>query len=127
MNSLSNFYIGSDISFRDFFDNLNVDAFPRFNTVLNEDKQYCLELALPGWHKDSIKLKLDAGILTVEGAKQDLGKVEYLHKGITSKAFKRSFLIPRNLEVSEASLTDGILGITFANKAEDPTKLIAVQ
>lgn len=123
---LDHFFVGGDKFFNDFFGNVNVDAFPRFNIVQLEDQGYRLDVALPGWSKDSVKVHFENGILSVEGQKADTSET-YLHKGISSKAFKRSFFVPKNLEVVEAAFADGLLKVTFKPKEVNPVKYIQIK
>lgn len=123
---LDHFFVGGDKFFNDFFGNLNVDAFPRFNIVQLADQGYRLDLALPGWSKDNVKVHYENGILTVDGQKADNSET-YLHKGISSKAFKRSFFVPKNLEVVDATFTDGLLKVTFKPKEVNQVKYIEIK
>ena len=125
---LDQFFVGGDKLFDDFFGgNLGVDAFPRFNIVQLSDNEFELTLALAGWVQEDIKVKHDMGTLTVEGNKKDAVGVKFIHRGISGKAFKRSFLVPRTLEIVSAGLADGLLHLIFKSRAEDSTKLIEVK
>jgi molecular chaperone IbpA len=125
---LDQFFVGGDKLFDEFFGgNLSVDAFPRFNVVQVNETEFELTLALAGWTKDDVKLKYDAGVLAIEGCKKEVPDVKFIHRGISGKAFKRSFLVPRALEVTGAGLTDGLLRIQFKSRATDSTKFIEVK
>jgi molecular chaperone IbpA len=123
---LDHFFVGGDKLFTDFFGDLNVDAFPRFNIVKLEDQNYRVDLALPGWSKEQVKIHFDNGILLVEGEKS-LSSETYIHKGISGKAFRRSFFVPKNLEVTDATFKDGLLKITFKPRAVNPANYIEIQ
>jgi molecular chaperone IbpA len=123
---LDHFFVGGDKFFNDFFGNMNVDAFPRFNIAQLSEQEFRVDLALPGWSKDNIKIHYDIGLLTIEGDKLDNNEV-YLHKGISSKAFKRSFFVPKNLEVTDATFENGLLSITFKPRAINPAKYIDIK
>jgi molecular chaperone IbpA len=123
---LDHFFVGGDKFFNDFFGNLNVDAFPRFNVVHVADQEYRVDLALPGWSKNNVKIHFDIGLLTIEGNKVE-GSETYIHKGISSKAFRRSFFVPKNLEVTDASFENGLLCITFKPRAINPAKYIEIK
>jgi len=123
---LDHFFVGGDKFFTDFFGNLNVDAFPRFNVVQLAENDYRIDLALPGWSRENVKIHFDIGLLTIEGDKSE-GTETYVHKGISSKAFRRSFFVPKNLEVTNASFQDGLLKITFKPRAINPAKYIEIK
>jgi molecular chaperone IbpA len=123
---LDHFFVGGDKLFTDFFGDLNVDAFPRFNIVKVGEQDYRVELALPGWSKEHVKIHFDNGIVLIEGEK-NVSSETYIHKGISGKAFKRSFFVPKNMEVTDASFKDGLLKITFKSRAVNPAKYIEIQ
>lgn len=125
---LDHFFVGGNTLYNDFFGNLtwNVDSFPRFNIVQIDEKEYRIELALPGWSKDNIKIHMDAGLLTIEGEKQE-STDRYIHRGISGKAFKRSFFVPKNLEITKAALDNGLLKLIFEPRAINPAKYIEIK
>jgi HSP20 family molecular chaperone IbpA len=129
MSKIDSFFIGGDKLFQEFFgNNTSADSFPRFNVWQNTDEsEYHVDLALPGWSKDDLKVSFENGVLTVSGCKQEATGVKYLHKGLSGKGFKRSFLVPLNLEVNCVALKDGLLSVTFLKRAENPTKLIEIK
>ena len=124
---LDSFFVGGHELFSGFFDNMSAESFPRFNVIYVNDKEYEVDVALPGWSKENVKVHFDSGILTVEGVKQDIPSITYIHRGISGKAFKRSFLVPKSLEVSEAQFKDGLLKIIFKSRAQDQAKFIEVK
>lgn len=113
-----------------FFGNLgnsHIDSFPRFNVIQVGEDKYSVELALPGWCPEAIKISFENGLLTVEGDKQDCAEKTYIHRGISGKAFKRSFITPKNLEVDNAALKHGLLVINFKPRVVNPPKYIEIK
>ena len=123
------FFVGGDRMFDDFFgNNPQISEFPRFNIWQNcANTEYHVDLALPGWSKDNITVTYDQGVLSVTGCKQEVTDVLYVHKGLSGKSFKRSFLVPKTLELLTAELKDGLLSITFQPRAETPAKFIEIK
>lgn len=108
------------IGFDNIFDELErittssaTDNYPPHNIVRVSENEYQLELAVVGFKEEDLELKQQDGILYVNGAKKDQSKVEYLHRGISGRAFKRSFRLSEHVEVKGADLRDGLLVINL--------------
>ena len=88
--------------------------FPRHNIVKQSDENFLIELALAGYDHDDLTVELKEGYLIVEGEKTD-DDVEYLHKGISTKKFRRTFRLNENVEVKDAQFTNGLLTIQLVH------------
>jgi len=87
--------------------------YPRYNIGKHEDG-YQIMVALPGWNKEAVSVELHEGNLTVKGVKQEENtKVDWIHKGISGKAFDKVFKVDTALEVTKATLVDGMLQISL--------------
>ena len=90
---------------------------PRAN-VLENDKQFEVQLELAGFNKKHIEISVEKGILTVTGERnedQAENSVRYLTRQLTYGKFKRAFYVPEDVddEKINASLDNGILSITL--------------
>ena len=88
----------------------NTNVFPRHNIVKQSEEHYLIELALAGYDHDDLAVELEDGLLVITGEKTD-DDVEYLHKGISTKKFRRTFRLNENVEVKNARFTNGLLTI----------------
>ena len=88
------------------------NSYPRFNVTKNGDN-YQIEVALAGYKKENIVVERVENILSIHGEKslKDVADESYLHRGITRKAFKRSFTISDDVRIDQASFVDGILTV----------------
>ena len=91
----------------------NSPAFPRHNIVKLDDENFQIELALAGYSREDLNLELKDGVLVVSGEKDD-AEVEYLHKGISTKKFTRTFRLNENVVVKDANFVDGMLTVDLA-------------
>jgi molecular chaperone IbpA len=92
------------------------DTYPPHNIVKVGENDYQIEIAVAGFTLDDLEIEQDERTLTVTGAKakDDAEKdVEYIHKGISQKKFKRVFRLSEYVYVDGASLKDGILAINL--------------
>lgn len=92
--------------------------YPPYNIVKHSDNKFVIELAVAGFKDGDINVTVDKNLLTVEGAQSvDLNNnVEYLHRGISARNFTRTFTLADHVEVVDAVVTNGIMGITLERK-----------
>lgn len=84
--------------------------YPPHNVVKHDDSTFTIELALAGYSKDDLKVEVKEGILVIAGDKSGEER-EYLHRGISSKKFTRTFRLSEHVVVSGADFVDGLLVI----------------
>ncbi len=107
---------------------------PASNAWENVDT-FGIELALPGWKSEQVKVEVDKGVLTIEGKREDVKnkdeKIErtYHVREIETASFKRAFRLPTNLQwdKADASFSDGVLTIGFPKREDAKPRQIAVR
>lgn len=82
--------------------------YPPHNVVKHDESTFTIELALAGYSKDDLKVEVKEGILVIAGDKSGEER-EYLHRGISSKKFTRTFRLSEHVVVSGADFVDGLL------------------
>jgi molecular chaperone IbpA len=87
-------------------------SYPPHNLIKVGEDKYLLELALAGFYQDQLDVKLDKSVLSICGTPicSD-GEKEYIHKGISSRAFTRRFSLAEYVEVTSCTFQNGILKI----------------
>ena len=100
------------IGFDDFFNDIhNVDkTYPPYNIQKAGDDIYTLEMAIAGFKKSDISVSVENNILKVTG-EQKKSESDYIHKGMATRNFTRSFSLARHIEVEQAKMEDGLLKI----------------
>lgn len=86
------------------------DNYPPHNIIKTGQEDYLIELAVAGFSKEGINVEVHQRTLTVTGEHVKKGR-EYIHRGISTKKFKRTFRLSENVEVHGADIQDGILAI----------------
>jgi len=109
----------------DVFKHQNNDDVPAVN-IQEDEKQFLLELAVPGMKKDDFKIDLENQVLTISSEiKEETEKTEnsYTRREFVYNSFSRSFTLPKNIvsEKIKADYKDGILKISLPKNKE--TKL----
>ncbi|HAI41335.1 MAG TPA: molecular chaperone Hsp20, partial [Maribacter sp.] len=82
--------------------------------VIENDKNYEIEVAAPGLKKDQFNITVENGLLTVSGnttSEEETKEKNYTRKEFTTKSFSRSFTLPENIdeESIKAKYEDGIM------------------
>jgi molecular chaperone IbpA len=81
-----------------------------------------ISLAVAGFGMDNLSIEQEKNILTIEGTTPKGDEdVNYLHKGIAGRNFRREFTLADHVEVVDASLQLGMLNIHL--KREVPEEL----
>lgn len=110
------------IGFDQFFDEIertfNVqkqDNYPPHNIIRVNDTQFFIELAVAGFTEDELDVSLHSHKLIVKGErKRDIdAEWQYLHRGIASRDFERSFPLNENVEVKQVTVQNGIMTISL--------------
>ena len=87
------------------------DTYPPYNVEQYSDCHLRIVLAVAGFSPDDLTVQLEGNQLVIRGrqAPQDGGTL--LHRGIATRQFQRSFVLAQGIEVTGASLNDGLLRI----------------
>ena len=107
--------IGFDRLFQEMdraFENTKSTGYPPYNIAQINDDEYMISIAVAGFGMDNLDITLEKNILTVEGtAPKGDEEVNYLHKGIGGRSFRRQFTLADHIEVETATLELGMLNI----------------
>lgn len=106
--------IGFDKLFQDMdymFENSKGSGYPPYNIVQINEDEYMISLAVAGFGMDNLSITLDKNLLTVEGNQVESEGVQYLHRGIGKRNFRRQFTLADHIEVENATLDLGMLNI----------------
>jgi molecular chaperone IbpA len=84
-------------------------SYPPYNIRKTDDEHFTIEIAVAGFGKDDLKVELKEQTLFIEGNKEKDDEESFLHKGIATRFFKRSFALAEDVEVVNVDLINGIL------------------
>jgi HSP20 family molecular chaperone IbpA len=87
------------------------DGYPPYNIERTGETRLRITLAVAGFTRDDLDIQLEDNQLTVSGQQAAEDDREYLHRGIATRMFRRSFVLADGVEVSAASLDNGLLNI----------------
>jgi Molecular chaperone (small heat shock protein) len=119
--SLFNHYFDDD-----FFGNLFGRDLPATNVVENK-KEFKLELSVPGFDKEDFKIEVEKNVLRIS-AHKEMNKEEknedekVIRQEFTSSSFSRSFVLPENIDTENiaANQKDGVLSLILPKMEKAP-------
>ena len=97
-------------------------GFPPYNIEKIADDEYRITLAVAGLSQDDIEIVYEHNMLTVRGKAQETNAKTYLHRGIAGRAFERQFDLAEHVEVTGATLANGLLEIALKRELPDALK-----
>ena len=119
--------IGFDRLFDDmdrmFQNSPNGNGYPPYNIAqLNED-EYMISIAVAGFGMDNLSITKDGDQLKIEGtAPKGDEQVNYLHKGIGGRNFRREFTLADHVNVVDATLDLGMLNVHLKREVPEALK-----
>lgn len=90
------------------------EGYPPFNIEQTSDFSYRITLAVAGFSDEDLAITVEDRQLVVRGrhTNEPEGRV-FLHRGIASRQFQRSFVLADGVDVGEAIMENGLLHIDF--------------
>lgn len=127
------------VGFDNIFDELQRvttqrENYPPYNVLKIDDDHFTIEVAVAGFEEGDISITVEKNILTIKGEqaikvyKEQELEPEYLHRGISSRNFARTFTLADHVEVIGAKAENGILKIELERQVpeEQKPKTIAI-
>lgn len=104
-------------------------SYPPYDIEIVDDNQYVITLAVAGFERKDLSISVENGTLTVKGDQGESKEKQYLYHGIAHRAFERQFNLADYIEVTDASLEQGLLKINLVKEIPEAMKpkQIAIQ
>ena len=96
--------------------------YPPYNIVKNADDDFSVQLAVAGFDKTEISVTKEKNQLIIEGKKEVDEELEYVHKGLASRSFKRSFTLADDIKIDSAWCDNGILSVQLIREIPEEDK-----
>lgn len=96
--------------------------------IKEDNKQFFIDLAAPGFDKNDFKVNVEEGMLTISAEKKNEKKEtneRFTRREYSYNSFSRTFTLPQNSnsEKLDAKYEDGILKLTLPKKEETKVSL----
>ncbi|WP_425091816.1 Hsp20 family protein [Tropicimonas sp. S265A] len=88
------------------------DGYPPYNIEHASENRFRITLALAGFREEDLSITVEDRQLVIRGRQaEDTGDRVYLHRGIATRQFQRSFVLADGVEVSGATMDHGLLHV----------------
>ena len=102
-----------------------VETYPPYNIERLDETEYRISIAVAGFSTDDLKIEVKGNSLEIVGEKkpqQPSQQHEFLHRGIAARAFMRRFQIDDHVQVTGASLENGLLHVNLQREIPEAKK-----
>ena len=96
----------------------DMGGYPPFNIEQKGANAYRITLAVAGFAENDLAITLENKELVIRGRQEDDSDDQvFLHRGIAARQFQRNFVLAEGVEVSGATMENGLLHVDLS-KAE---------
>lgn len=97
------------------------EGYPPYNIEQVDDNHLRITLAVAGFSMDDLHVSTEDNQLVIRGRQaDDDGERVFLHRGIASRQFQRNFVLAEGIEITGASLDNGLLHIDLERHVPEP-------
>ncbi len=89
----------------------STDGYPPYNIEQIGEDRLRITLAVAGFTRDDLAIQVEGNQLVIRGRQQEDGERVFLHRGIASRQFIRTFVLVDGIEVTGADLDNGLLHV----------------
>jgi molecular chaperone IbpA len=97
-------------------------SFPPYNVKQIDEDNYTIELAVAGYSREDLDIKVEKDTLTIKSDKENDDKSDFLHRGIAGRNFTQHFTLGEYMIVKSASLENGMLTIKIERDLPEEAK-----
>lgn len=104
------------------------DGYPPYNIERIGENDIRISLAVAGFAKDQLSVSIEDTQLVIRGRQIDDTDREFLHRGIATRQFQRSFVLAEGIEITGAELDNGLLHVNVKRPVvETQTRTIEIR
>jgi HSP20 family molecular chaperone IbpA len=96
------------------------EGYPPYNIEQVSDEALRITLAVAGFAIEDLEIQIEDNQLVVRGRQKDDSDRIFLHRGIAARQFQKSFVLAEGIEVTGASLDNGLLSIDLQRPKVEP-------
>jgi HSP20 family molecular chaperone IbpA len=88
------------------------EGYPPFNIEQTSETGYRITLAVAGFREEDLAITVEDRQLVIRGRQAEDGAERvFLHRGIAARQFQRSFVLADGVEVTGATMENGLLHV----------------
>ena len=97
------------------------ESYPPYNIEQLSEEHLRITLAVAGFKIADLEVEIEDNQLVIKGRQsEESDNRVYIHRGIASRQFKRSFVIAEGIQVVGAKLSDGLLHLDLRRPIPEP-------
>jgi HSP20 family molecular chaperone IbpA len=105
----------------------SAEGYPPYNVEQVAEDKLRITLAVAGFSAEELSIQIEDNQLVIRGKQSDQPDRVYLHRGIAARQFQRSFVLAEGIEVTGATLENGLLHIDLVRpEPRSKTRTIAI-
>jgi HSP20 family molecular chaperone IbpA len=81
-----------------------------------------ITIAVAGFQRQDLEITIEDNQLNIRGRTKEDGARDYLHRGIAGRQFQRAFVLADGMDVTDATLVNGLLIINL--RRPEPSSVI---
>jgi molecular chaperone IbpA len=117
-SALNKALLGFDSLFDNFeqrFTNQINNNYPPYNIVKKDENNYEIEVAVTGFLPEEVTVEIDQNQLIIKGERkrEEDADAQYLHRGLATRDFTRSWTLAEHMEVGTGTIKNGVLRIAL--------------
>lgn len=97
-------------------------SYPPYNIAKLSEDDYEITMAVAGFKESELTITRQNNLLSVRGEAGEKDDRTYLHRGIATRSFERSFSLADHVKVTQADLSDGILTLKLVREIPESSK-----
>ena len=95
------------------------DSYPPYNIEHTSENRLKITLAVAGFRADDLSVSVEDNQLVIRGRMSEPADKTFLHRGIASRQFQRSFVLAEGINVVGAELRHGLLTIELERPRQE--------
>jgi molecular chaperone IbpA len=110
-------------SMLDQFGGESAPSYPPYNIERTGENAYRISVAVAGFSQDDLSIEVKENALTIRGNKANgETKADVLYQGIAARTFERRFQLADYVQVTGASLENGLLHVDLVREIPEAKK-----
>lgn len=99
-------------------------SYPPYNIEKTDEDHYRIVMAVAGFAEEDLDVTVKENSLIISGKKErsEEQSVNYLHRGIATRAFERRFDLADHIKVTGAKLVNGLLYVDLVREIPEAMK-----
>ena len=98
----------------------SADGYPPYNVAQLDQDRLRITLAVAGFAPEDLEVQVQDNQLVIRGRQNEDKTTVYLHRGIAARQFQRSFVLADGIEVTNATMDNGLLHLDLERPVSTP-------